>query len=89
MILCHGVVVVRGKTPGVPSFSVCLALLRGDQSRMLLNSARSRLPRAPVSTSLRRRVLLNGVRPTCLTCVAVYRLLLNTAGHPCLALAMH
>ena len=33
--------------------SVCLALLRGDQPRMHLNSARSRLPRAPVSTSLR------------------------------------
>ena len=33
--------------------------------------------------------LLDGVRPSCLTCVAVFRLLLSTAGHPCLALAMH
>ena len=63
--------------------------------RMHLNSASTRLhPRSPVSTSLRspvrsllrRRLLLNDVRPPRLTCVAVYRLVLKTARHHCLVL---
>ena len=57
--------------------------------RTFLRSPVRTLLRSPVRTLLRRRLLLNDVRSPRLTHVAVYRLLLNTARHAYLALAMH
>ena len=70
------------------TWAASLALLRGGQSRMDLNSATWSFPRSPVRTLLlspvrtllRRRLLLNGVRSPRLTHVAVYFLLLSTAS---------
>ena len=62
------------------TWAASLALLRGGQSRMDLNSAMWSFPRSPVRTLLRRRLLLNGVRSPRLTHVAENRLLLKTAS---------